>query len=145
MRNKFDNPSAFHSGKTICNFPQGWPIIRLMKIPNLVYINAISGKGIDNIEDIIRDERLVKHLWIEFILNPELVRGFRSYTSDVAIKDALTDALSWYLAFRWIFPENSSLDELHKEGVITPYKIRDTVYRQKLRSFLKGLSHAGLC
>ena len=116
-----------------------------MKTLTLVYIDSISGKGIDTMDDIIRDKRLVKHLWIEFILNPELVRGFRSYTSDVVIKDALTDALSWYLAFRWIFFENSSLDELHKAGVITPYKIRDAVYRQKLRSFLKGLSHAGLC
>lgn len=121
------------------------PVKMPMKTLNLVYIDSISGKGIDTIDDIIRDERLIKHLWIELILNPELVRSFKSYTDEVAVKDALTDALSWYLAFRWVFPENIPLDELHKRGVIVPYRVRDRVYRQKIRGFLKGLLHAGLC
>ena len=116
-----------------------------MKTLRFVYIDAISGKGIETIDDIIRDERLVKHLWIEFTLNPEMVRSFKSYIGNVNVRDALTDALSWYIAFRWIFPENTPLDELHKNGVIVPYRVRDKVYRQKLRSFLKGLLHAGLC
>lgn len=116
-----------------------------MKTLNLAYIDSISGKDIDTVDDIIRDERLVKHLWIELILNPAIVRDVKPHTGIVAIRDALTDALSWYLAFRWIFPENTSLDELHKEGVITPYRVRNRVYRQKIRGFLKGLIHAGLC
>lgn len=116
-----------------------------MKIPSLSYIDSISSKDIDTIDDIIRDERLVTHLWIELILNPAIVRKVKSYTSAVAIRDALTDALSWYLAFRWIFSENTPLDELHREGVITPYRVTDRIYRQKIRGFLKGLMHAGLC
>ena len=115
-----------------------------MKILNLSYIDSISGKDINTIDDIVRDERLIKHLWIELILNPAIVRKVKPYTDSVGIRDALIDALSWYLAFRWIFPENTSLDELHKEGVITPYRVRNRVYRQKIRGFLKGLIHAGL-
>ena len=116
-----------------------------MKTLNLVYLDSISGKSINSIEDIIRDERLIKHLWIEVILNPEMVLNLKSYTDDANIRNTLTDALSWYLAFRWIFPENAALDELHKSGVIVHYKISNMIYRQKNRSFLKGLLHAGLC
>lgn len=116
-----------------------------METPSLIYIDSISGKGIDTIDDIIRDERLHKHLWIEFILNPEMVRIFMSFMGAVNVREALTDALSWYLAFRWIFPENPPLDELYKTRVVVPYRVRNRVYRQKLRGFLKGLFHAGLC
>ena len=116
-----------------------------MKTLNLVYINSISGKSINSIEDIIRDERLIKHLWIEVILNPDVVLNLKLYTGDANIRNVLTDALNWYHAFRWIFPENAALDELHKSGVIVPYRISNMIYRQKSRSFLKGLLHAGLC
>lgn len=116
-----------------------------MQILNLSYIDSISSKDISTIDDIIRDERLVKHLWIEFILNPDIVRRVKPYIGNIPIKDALTDALSWYLAFRWIFPENIPLDELQREGVITPYRVTASLYRQKIRGFLKGLIHAGLC
>ena len=116
-----------------------------MKKLALVFLDSISGKKIETIEDVIRDERLIKHLWIELLLNPEMVINLKSYTSDPDVRNALTDALSWYLAFRWIFPENAALDELHKSGLITTYRISNMIYRQKSRSFLKGLLHAGLC
>lgn len=128
-----------------CNVPGECPIIEAMKTLNLVYIDSISGKSIETIEDIIRDERLIKHLWIELILNPEMVINLKSYTDDSNIRNALTDALSWYLAFRWIFLENAALEELHKSRLIIPYRISNMIYRQKNRSFLKGLLHAGLC
>lgn len=111
----------------------------------LIYIDSISNKEINNTEDIISDERLVKHLWIELILNPELIVRLKPYTDNVKIKDAIIDALSWYLAFRWIFPENPSLDYTFKNGGAIPYKVTGRVYRQKIREFLKGLLHAGLC
>lgn len=116
-----------------------------MKIPHLVYISSISGRDIGSAEELIRDERLFKHLWTEFILNPDLIRSLTSYADNNNIKDAITDALSWYLAFRWIFPDNPTLDELYKNGVIVPYRISNKVYRQKIRGFLKGLLYAGLC
>jgi len=116
-----------------------------MRTLNLVYIDSISGKSIKSIEDIIRDKRLIKHLWIEVILNPEVVLNLKSYRDDANIRNVLTDALSWYLAFRWIFPENAALDELCKSGVVVPYRISNMIYRQKNRSFLKGLLHVGLC
>lgn len=116
-----------------------------MKKLALVFLDSISGKKIETIEDVIRDERLIRHLWIEFILNSEMVTNLKSYADDSNIRNALTDAMSWYLAFRWIFPENAALDELHKSGVIVPYRISNMIYRQKSRSFLKGLLHAGLC
>ncbi len=112
---------------------------------NLVYLDSISVKSINSIEDIVRDERLIKHLWIEVILNPEVVLSLKIYTGDARIRNVLTDALSWYLAFRWIFPENAALEELHKNGLIIPYRISNMIYRQKNRNFLKGLLHAGLC
>lgn len=119
-----------------------------MKTLNLVFIDSISAKSIETIEDIIRDERLIKHLWIELILNPEMVTNVtnvKAYPDDSSIRTALTDALSWYLAFRWIFPENAALEELNKGRLIIPCKISHQIYRQKNRSFLKGLLHAGLC
>ena len=128
-----------------CNFPHECPIIVVMNTLKLVYLDSISGKSINSIEEIIRDERLIKHLWMEVILNPEMVLNLKSYTDDANIRNTLTDALSWYLAFRWIFPENTALDELHRNGMIVPYRISNMIYRQKNRSFLKGLLHAGLC
>src|SRR3989304_4806063 len=108
-----------------------------MKKLTLVYLDSISGKSIETIEDIIRNERLIKHLWIELILNPEVVTDLKSYTVDPDIMKAFTDALSWYLAFRWIFPGNAALEELHKSHLITPYRISNMIYRQKNRNFLK--------
>ncbi|MCC7201841.1 MAG: hypothetical protein IT393_04140 [Nitrospirae bacterium] len=116
-----------------------------MKIQKLVYIDSLSGRGIDSVEDIINDKRLIKFLWVELILNPELVQGLKSCMDENVVRDALTNALSWYLAFRWIFHENIPLDDLHNRGVIVPYRVRDGVYRQNIRGFLKGLVYAGLC
>lgn len=112
---------------------------------NLVYLDSISVKSINSIEDIVRDERLIKHLWIEVILNPGVVLELKAYSGDTSLRNVLTDALSWYLAFRWIFPKNAALEELHKNDLITPYRISNMIYRQKNRNFLKGLLHAGLC
>jgi len=69
-----------------------------MKKLTLVYLDSISDKSIETIEDIIRNERLIKHLWIELILNPEVVTDLKSYTVDPDIMKAFTDALSWYLS-----------------------------------------------
>lgn len=128
-----------------CNSLCEYPIITTMKKLQIVYLNSISGNAINNAEDIISDERLVKHLWIELILNPEIVVSLKPYTENIKIKKAITDALSWYLAFRWIFPENPSLEKTYKYGGAVPYKITVRIYRQKNREFLKGLLHAGLC
>lgn len=108
---------------------------------NFVFLNSIS-KDIKTIEDVLRNERLRKYLWIEFILNPTLVKYAESYTT---VKDSLADALSWYLAFRWLFPKNEILEYLHGEKTIMPYRIKDDIYRRWSRVFLKGILHAGLC
>src|SRR3989304_5533662 len=50
-----------------------------MKKLTLVYLDSISDKSIETIEDIIRNERLIKHLWIELILNPEVVTDLKPY------------------------------------------------------------------
>jgi len=54
-------------------------------------------------------------------------------------------ALSWYLAFRWLFPENEILEDLFKRKAIMPYRIKDDIYKRWSRVFLKGILHAGLC
>ncbi|MFZ6017361.1 MAG: hypothetical protein ACOYU0_07155 [Nitrospirota bacterium] len=61
------------------------------------------------------------------------------------MKDNLIDALSWYIAFRWILPKNTVLEELHEDKIIQPYMIKLSIYREKRRNFLKGLLHARLC
>ncbi|NOZ68715.1 MAG: hypothetical protein GXP46_05625 [Deferribacteres bacterium] len=116
-----------------------------MKPLNLVYINSISREDITTMEDVLRDKRLTKYLWIEFILNPSMVELGTLYMENAVVRHSLIDALSWYLAFRWLFPENRALEDLYKEKTIIPYRIRDTIYREKRRGFLKGIMHARLC
>ncbi len=116
-----------------------------MKTLSLVFINDLSEENINTIEDVLSNERLRKYLWIEFILNLDMVKACESLIGNLIVKDNLTDALSWYLAFRWILPENKALEELHGRDIVQPYKIKPGIYREKRRNFLKGLIHAGLC
>ena len=112
-----------------------------MNSVNFVFLNSIS-KDAKTIEDVLWNERLRKYLWIEFILNPALVKVAESYT---AVKNSLTDALSWYLAFKWLFPKNEMLEDLHEKKIFMPYRIKDDIYRHYSRVFLKGILYAGLC
>lgn len=116
-----------------------------MKTLGFEYIRSISGKDINTLEDILRDERLRKYLWLEFIFNPEAVNAAQPYIHEPVVKKSLTDALSWYLAFRWILPENKAIECLYNERVIVPYRIKLHIYRQMRRNFIKGLIYAGLC
>ncbi|MFZ3091387.1 MAG: hypothetical protein WA240_12280 [Nitrospirota bacterium] len=115
-----------------------------MKKLNLRYINSLSKEGIVTIDDILKDQRLYKHLWIELIFNSKLVMAFKPYIDNAVVKNTLADALSWYLAFRWLFPENKALEELYRKNIIAPYRIKNDIYRQNRRSFLKGIVHAHL-
>lgn len=116
-----------------------------MKTVNFVFINDLSEENINMIEYVLSNERLRKYLWIEFILNPDMVKTCESLTGNPFVKDNFADALSWYLAFRWILPENKALEELHGRDIVQPHKITPGIYREKRRNFLKGLIHAGLC
>ncbi|GAB4544535.1 MAG: hypothetical protein Fur0020_13820 [Thermodesulfovibrionia bacterium] len=112
---------------------------------NLVFVNSLSPEKIITIDDLLNNERIRKYLWIEFILNPEMVRTIKSHIDNPIVREAITDALSWYLAFRWILPDNRELEGLYKKGTIEPYRVKLQVYKEKRRNFLKGLIHAGLC
>jgi hypothetical protein len=116
-----------------------------MKTSSFIFINSISKENISTIDDVLSDKRVGKYLWIEFILNPEMVRECQSLIGNSIVRDSLTDALSWYLAFRWLLPENNAIEELHKDTIIQPYKIKLSIYREKRRNFLKGLIYARLC
>ena len=116
-----------------------------MKTLNFVFINSVSKEDINTIEDALSNERLRKYLWIEFILNPAAVKAYKSHIKNLIVNDSLIDALSWYLAFRWILPENKALEKLHEDKIIQPYRIKLSIYREKRRNFLKGLLHARLC
>ncbi len=111
------------------------------------YISSISQTEIRDFEEILFDKRLLKSLWIEFIFNPEAVRIAEKFIHNPKVKEALTDALSWYLAFKWIIPENSALIEFYNRNKkdISPYRVKFDVYKEKRRAFLKGLIHEGLC
>lgn len=112
---------------------------------NLKYISSISKKEIKKAEDILSDKRLLNHLWIELLVNPESVEVFKPYIENLKIRKAFVDALSWYLAFVWLVPENKPLKMLYENGNIEPYKVNWSIYKEKKRSFIKGLIHAGLC
>lgn len=112
---------------------------------NFRYLSSLSKIKLRKLEDLFLDERLLRHLWIEFLFNPEIIEIMRPYLNKPEVKDALEDALSWYLAFRWLLPENKSLEQLYKEQKVIPYRVKLKVYREKKREFIKGLIHAGLC
>lgn len=116
-----------------------------MKQLSFIFIDSIAKDKTTTIDDILKNERLTKYLWIEFILNPKLAYIAKSYLGNSVMNDILSDSVSWYLAFRWLFPENKALEELYKEKAIIPYKIKNYIYREKKRDFLKGILHARLC
>jgi hypothetical protein len=109
------------------------------------FIDSISQRKIKTFEDIISDERIIKYLWIEFLLNPESVKESLSFINHLAVRKALEDAASWYLAFRWILPQNTELEQIIKIGLVKPFRIKYKEYQDKKRNFLKGLMYAGLC
>ncbi len=112
---------------------------------NFKYLSSLSKAKSMDIEDLFLDERILKHLWIELLFNPELIDIIKPYLNKPEIKKVLEDALSWYLAFRWLLPENKSLKQLYKEQEVIPYRVKLKVYREKRREFIKGLVYAGLC
>ena len=112
---------------------------------DLKFINSVSEKRLSSLEDILCDERLLKYLWIEFIMNSEAVAAGALCLDNEQIRESLTSALSWYAAYRWLFRKNDALEELHKTGGLAPYRIGNDVYKQYNRVFLKGIVHAGLC
>jgi len=116
-----------------------------MNTLKFIFLNAISKDTPLTFEDILRNERLGNRLWIELILNPEVVEVCKLHIDNPTVKDALTKALSWYLGFKWLFSDNRSIEELYKKEIIKPYQIKGYVYRKDRRTFLKGILHARLC
>jgi len=116
-----------------------------MSAVNFVFLASVSGESIADFRDILKNERLKKYLWIELILNPQLAAIAALQLDKDTVKESLSDALSWYLAFRWLFKKNEPLEELCNKKSLVPYKIKKSVYRLKRRNFLKGILHARLC
>ncbi len=116
-----------------------------MKSIQFAYLCAVSGKRINSFENALADKRLIKHLWIEFLFNSEAVESAEDFIHYADIKDALSDALSWHLAFRWLLPENAALMKLHAHKQLLPHPVTQNVYQKLKRNFLKGILHAGLC
>ncbi len=112
---------------------------------DFVFIDSIAGKRPGSIEDVLGDSRLFKYLWIEFILNPDAAAAGSLRLDNDLVRESMTSALSWYAAYRWLFRENSALDELQKTGTLVPYRVGNDIYRMYSRVFLKGIIHAGLC
>lgn len=110
-----------------------------MKTIYFIYLHKISGKPINSLDDIIGDTRLLKNLWLELIFNPELAKECGKKIDNPSIKDEITKAISWYLAFKWLFDRNPSLEGLAQKGLIKPYPIKDTAFRKDYRVFLKGI------
>lgn len=109
------------------------------------YLGRISTKSISSFEDILEDRRLYKGLWIEFLLNPEIIKASQKYRDEPVIKGALAKAVSWYFAFRWLFKTNPAIEKLREKGNFIPFALRGEAYRREQRNFLKGIVYAGLC
>lgn len=110
-----------------------------------MFINSVAGEDIADFGDILKNERLKKYLWIELILNPHLAAVAALHMDKEAVRESLSDAVSWYAAFRWLFQKNGALEKLHDEKLIVTYRIKNKDYRLKKRNFLKGIMHARLC
>lgn len=67
---------------------------------HFAYLQALSDEKISSLADALANKRLIKHLWIEFLLNPDAVQTATGFIGDMNIKEALNEALSWYIAFR---------------------------------------------
>ncbi len=116
-----------------------------MNAENFVFINSVAGEDIADFGDILKNERLKKYLWIELILNPHLAAVAALHMDKEAVRESLSDAVSWYAAFRWLFQKNEALEKLLGEKLIVTYRIKNKDYRLKKRNFLKGILHARLC
>lgn len=104
------------------------------------YIRKIAAGSIHSVEDVLRDERLRRNLWIDLILEPTLVKECGKFIDIPSVREELTKASSWYSAYKWLFGKHLFLEELAQKGVIasTPLTARD--FRKDYRSFLKGIT-----
>ena len=110
-----------------------------------MFINSVTKEDITDFDELISNERLNKYLWIELILNPDLTAIAALKMEEGTVRESLSDALSWYSAFRWLFQKNEPLEKLHGEKLIVPYNIKNGIFRLHKRNFLKGIMHARLC
>lgn len=116
-----------------------------MQQPKFIYLEALKGKKINTFREALEDSRLAKYIWMEFILNPQVIKiGYRNLSIPL-IRDALVKAVSWYFAFRWLFKKNAEIEKLKKNNLIESYSLRGEIYRKDIRNFLKGIVYAGLC
>ena len=106
---------------------------------HLTYLQKLSDKPVNTLDGLLKETRLLKSLWLELIFNPELVKECEKRIASPIIKNALIKALSWYLAFRWLFKKNPSIEKLAQKKIIKPFIIRDDDYKKDYRAFLKSI------
>jgi len=103
------------------------------------YINKIANGSISNVEDVLQDERLLRNLWLDLILEPALVKECRKFIDRPSVKEELTKALNWCSAYKWFFGRHLFLEELAEKGIIPLRPLRAQDFRRDYRSFLKGI------
>ena len=104
-----------------------------------MYLQKLTDKPINTFDDLLHETRLLKNLWLELIFNPKLVKICEEKIENSVVKDALIQALSWYLAFRRLFKKNFSLEELKEKKLIEPFVVKGNIYRKYYRTFVKSL------
>lgn len=105
----------------------------------LVYLQKLTDKPINTFDSLLCETRLLKNLWLELIFNPKLVKICEEKIENLVVKDALTQALSWYLAFRRVFKNNFPLEELKEKNLIEPFVVKGNIYRRYYRAFVKSI------
>lgn len=116
-----------------------------MKKINFRFLDKIADRDIGEFREVIKNKGLCRYLWIEFLLNPGIVRTAQEYLKKTKVKNELLKAISWYFAFKWIFKKNPEIERLKENKILSPYSIRGEIYRRERRNFLKGIIYAGLC
>ena len=114
-------------------------------MPRFIYLEALKGKKVNSFSETLKDSRLAKYLWMEFILNPLALKISHRERRNPLLREALAKAASWYFAFRWLFKKNVEIERLSKNRGIKIYPLRGEAYRREARNFLKGIVYAGLC
>jgi len=106
---------------------------------NFPYIRKIANGSISSVEDVLQDQRLLRNLWLDLILEPALVKECKKFIDRPSVKEELTKALSWCSAFKWLFGRHLFLEELAEKGVIPLRSLSAQDFRKDYRSFLKGI------
>jgi hypothetical protein len=118
----------------------------------LLFLDKISSKPLNTEADIFADERLMRHIWVECLINPEFAEFFFKESGHFMVSasrciEVLSKAASWYKAYSYIFRSlsvtNRALETLIAGNTVKPFDIKRAIYNEGIKDFIKGLQCLG--